>query len=162
MRIFIQGVHQEKKWIFVYRKWDAFLFSMLKLRYVSPEMLYKIKKPMLTRYYFKKLNTTLTPKTWRENKIYFPLSNYVLPKIPRIHTFRQLITSFDMPFFLGNDQPDTQLLYFTIRLLWSSPCFEHYMLIIRRLNCIDAASGIVTLKTSEWSRVTKYNLLHCL
>ena len=30
----------------------------------------------------------------------------------------------------------------------SSTCFEHYMLIIRRLNCIDAASGIVTL--SKW------------
>ena len=42
---------------------------------------------------------------------------------------------------LDNDQLDTQLLYFTIRLL----CFEHYMLIIRRLDCIDAASGIVTL-----------------
>ena len=27
-------------------------------------------------------------------------------------------------------------------------CFEHYMLIVRRLNCIDAASGIVTL--SKW------------
>ena len=42
---------------------------------------------------------------------------------------------------LGNDQLDTQLLYFTTRILWSSTCFEHYMLIIRRLNCIDAASG---------------------
>ena len=49
---------------------------------------------------------------------------------------------------LGSDQLDTQLLYFTIRLLWSSTCFEHYMLIIRRLNCIDAASGIVTI--SKW------------
>ena len=49
---------------------------------------------------------------------------------------------------LGNDQLDTQLLYFTIRLLWSSTCFEHYMLIIRRMNCIDSASGIVTL--SQW------------
>jgi hypothetical protein len=46
---------------------------------------------------------------------------------------------------VGNDQLDTQLLYFTIRLLWSSTYFEHHMLIIRRLNCIDAASGIVTL-----------------
>ena len=46
---------------------------------------------------------------------------------------------------LGNDQLDTQLLDFTISLLSSSTCFEHYMLIIRRLNCIDAASGIVTL-----------------
>ena len=49
---------------------------------------------------------------------------------------------------LGNDQLDTQLLYFTISLLWSSTCFEHYMLIIRSVNCIDAASGIVTL--SKW------------
>ena len=49
---------------------------------------------------------------------------------------------------LDNDQLDTHLLYFTIRLLQSSTCFEHYMLIIRRLNCIDAASGIVTL--SKW------------
>jgi len=46
---------------------------------------------------------------------------------------------------LGNDQLDTQLLYLTIRLLRSSTCFTHYMPIIRRLNCIDAASGIVTL-----------------
>ena len=49
---------------------------------------------------------------------------------------------------LGNDQLDTQLLDFTTRLLCSSTCFEHYILIIRRLNCIDAASGIVTL--SKW------------
>ena len=47
-----------------------------------------------------------------------------------------------------NDQLDTHLLYFTIRLLKSSTRFEHYMLIIRRLNCIDAASDIVTL--SKW------------
>jgi len=52
---------------------------------------------------------------------------------------------------LGNDQLDTQLLYFTIGLLWYSTCFEHYMLIIRRLNFIDAASGIVTL--SKWCPV---------
>jgi len=49
---------------------------------------------------------------------------------------------------LDNDQLDTLLLYFTIHLLYSSTCFEHHMLIIRRLNCIDAASGIVTL--SKW------------
>ena len=51
----------------------------------------------------------------------------------------------DICLILGNDQLDTQLLYFTIRLLWSSTCFQHYMLIIRRLNFIHAASGIVTL-----------------
>jgi len=49
---------------------------------------------------------------------------------------------------LDNDQLDTHLLYFTIRLLKFSTCFEHYMLIIRRLNCIDAANGIVPL--SKW------------
>ena len=59
---------------------------------------------------------------------------------------------------LDNDQLDTQLLDFTIRLLWSFACFEHYMLIIRRLNCIDAASGIVTLKISELSKITSVKL----
>ena len=49
---------------------------------------------------------------------------------------------------LDNDQLDAHLLYFTIRPLQSPTCLEHYMLIIRRLNCIDAASGIVTL--SKW------------
>ena len=44
---------------------------------------------------------------------------------------------------LDNDQRDAYLLYFTIYLLHASTCSEHYMLIIRRLNCIDAASGIV-------------------
>jgi len=44
---------------------------------------------------------------------------------------------------LDNDQLDAHLLYFTIRQLQSSTCFEHYMPIIRRLNCIIAASGIV-------------------
>ena len=38
---------------------------------------------------------------------------------------------------LDNDQRDTHLLYY-IPL-----CFEHYVLIIRRLNYVDAASGIV-------------------
>ena len=56
---------------------------------------------------------------------------------------------------LGIDQLDIQLLDFTIRLLFSSTCFEHYILIIMRLNCIDAASGIVTLKISEWARITR-------
>ena len=44
---------------------------------------------------------------------------------------------------LDKDQRNAHLLYFTIRPLQSSTRFEHYMLIIRRLNCIDAASGII-------------------
>jgi len=48
---------------------------------------------------------------------------------------------------LDNDQLDTHLLYFTIVSLQFPTCFEHYMLIIRGLNCIDAASGF-TLSVS--------------
>ena len=44
---------------------------------------------------------------------------------------------------LDNDQRDAHLLYFTIYLSYSSTCFEHFVLIIRGMNCIDAASGIV-------------------
>ena len=41
----------------------------------------------------------------------------------------------------------------SIRPLQSSTCFEHYMLIIRRLNCIDAASGIVTFSVRPVHRL---------
>ena len=51
---------------------------------------------------------------------------------------RNQTTLFDK--ILGNDQLDTQLFYFTIRLLWSFTCLEHYMLNIRRVNCIDAST----------------------
>ena len=44
---------------------------------------------------------------------------------------------------LDNDQLDAPLIYFTISLLQSCTCFEHYMLILRRFNCIDAASDNV-------------------
>jgi len=47
---------------------------------------------------------------------------------------------------LDNDQIDAHLLYFTVRTLQSSTCFEHYMLIVRRLNSIDAAPGIETCR----------------
>ena len=50
---------------------------------------------------------------------------------------------------LDNDQPDAHLIRFTLRPLQSSTCFEHYVLIIRRLNCIDAASGIVLSVSSR-------------
>jgi hypothetical protein len=55
---------------------------------------------------------------------------------------------------LDNDQLDAHLLYFTIRFLYSSTSFEHYMLIIRSVYCIDAASGIVTL--SKWPSGAHY------
>jgi hypothetical protein len=58
---------------------------------------------------------------------------------------RSYIAKINSTCILGNDQLDAQLLGFTIGLLCSSTCFEHCMLIIRRLNCTDAASGIVTI-----------------
>ena len=76
------------------------------------------------------------------------------------NNFHTIVLTFLNPFFLNvlltahlriildNDQLYTHLLYFTICLLQSSTCFEHYMLIIRRLNCIDSASRSVTL--SKW------------
>jgi len=60
---------------------------------------------------------------------------------------------------LDNDQSDAHLLYFTIYLLQSSKCFEHYMLIIRRLNCTDAASGIVLLVSASGAQVGR-ELVH--
>jgi hypothetical protein len=59
-----------------------------------------------------------------------------------------VLLTVNLSTILDNDQPDTHLLYFTICLLKSSTYFQHYALIIRKLNCIDAASGIVTL--SKW------------
>ena len=44
---------------------------------------------------------------------------------------------------LDNDQLDAHLLYFTICPLQTATCFKNSMLIIRKLNFIDAASGII-------------------
>ena len=66
---------------------------------------------------------------------------YILSPFQSFFFFNILLT-VHLNISLDNDQHDTHLLYFTIRPLQSSTCFEHYMLIIRRLNCLDAASGI--------------------
>ena len=68
--------------------------------------------------------------------------------------FFYVLLTLHLSVILDNDQLDTQFLCFTIRLLQSSTCFEHYMLIIRRFNCIDAVFVIVTVKTSDSSRIT--------
>jgi len=57
--------------------------------------------------------------------------------------FFYVLLTVKLSIILDNDQLDAHLLYFTIRPLKSSTCFKHYMLIMRRMNCIDAASGIV-------------------
>ena len=77
-------------------------------------------------------------------------------------TYPTHVIHFDI-FVLGldNDQLDAHLLYFTIRPLQPSTCFEHYMLIIRRMNRIGAASGIVLCKQVSCVGLLEYNLLHC-
>ena len=59
----------------------------------------------------------------------------------RCNKFYCLLTAL-LGISLDKDQSDAHFLYFTIRPLQSSTCFDHYMLIIRSLNCIDVASSI--------------------
>ena len=59
----------------------------------------------------------------------------------------------------------TNLMYkffILIHLLHSCTCFELYCAHLQEDNCINTASGIVTLETSGWSKLLKYILLLCL
>ena len=56
---------------------------------------------------------------------------------------------------LVNDQLDVQFLYPIIRLSQSSTCFEQRCAHHQEVKCINTASGIVTLETSEWSKITR-------
>ena len=61
---------------------------------------------------------------------------------------------------LDGDERDAHLFYFTIYLLHSSTCFEHCMLIIRRLNSIDAGTGPpLTESTIPDAASIQFNLL---
>ena len=71
--------------------------------------------------------------------------------------YSYVLLTVHLSIILDNDQLDTHLLCFTMHLLQSSTCFEHYMLIIRRMNYTDAASGIVTLgKRPSGAQVEKH------
>jgi len=45
--------------------------------------------------------------------------------------------------------------FILIHLLYSSTCFEQYCAHLQEDNCINTASGIVNLETSEWSELLK-------
>ena len=62
--------------------------------------------------------------------------------------FFYVLLTVHLSISLDNDQLDAFLLYFTIRPLQSSICFEHYMLIIRRLNCIVLMKHLVSSSQS--------------
>jgi len=59
-----------------------------------------------------------------------------------------------MFFLLVGDQLDSQFFYI-IRLFQSSTWFEQTRAHHQEVSCINTASGIVTLKTSGWSKITK-------
>jgi len=65
-------------------------------------------------------------KKFRHANFHFILQQRVVFTAPII---TKLLTACKTP---GNDQLDTQLLYFIIRLLQSSTCFSNVVLIIRR------------------------------
>ena len=71
-------------------------------------------------------------------------SDYVHVHLDTIKCFDVLLT-VHLSITLVNDQLDAQLLYFIIRLLQFSTCFEQLVLIIRMSNCINTASGMVTV-----------------
>jgi len=48
-----------------------------------------------------------------------------------------------------------------IRVLESSTCFEQPRAHPQEDNCINTTSGIITLKISEWPRITKITRIHC-
>jgi len=50
--------------------------------------------------------------------------------------------------------------FFMIYLFESSTCFEHLCAHSQEDNCINTTSGIITLKTSEWSKITKITRIH--
>jgi hypothetical protein len=48
-----------------------------------------------------------------------------------------------------------------ICLFESSTCFEQLCAYLQEDNCMNTTSGIITLKTIEWSKITKINRIHC-
>ena len=64
----------------------------------------------------------------------------------RIHFFYfNILLTVHLSTTLINDQLDAQFLYSIIRLLQSSTCFEQRYAHHQEVNCINIASGIVTL-----------------
>jgi len=47
-----------------------------------------------------------------------------------------------------------------MRLLESSTCFEQPCAHAQEDDCINTTSGIITLKISEWSKITKITRIH--
>ena len=112
------------------------------------------------RYDFRKNVIELNYVYWFSLQILSTIFFYFTSKWER---YIYVLLTVHLGIILDNDQPDAHLLYFTIYLLHFSTCFEHYMLIIRKLNCIDTASGIllsvsgrpVQRKVTDWEDDTR-------
>jgi len=65
----------------------------------------------------------------RGRKVIFPPESLcvvlVIPGLQLVKTFFYILLTAHLSIILANDQLDAQLIYFIIRLLQSSTCFEH-------------------------------------
>jgi len=84
---------------------------------------------------------TIITRTLHEDQSIFVIVPHSLLRMRKVSDNIYVLLTVHLEISLDNGQLDAHLLYFTIRPLQSSKSFEHYMLIIRRLNCIDPTSG---------------------
>jgi len=61
------------------------------------------------------------------------------------YTYFYVLLTVHLSISLNNEQLDAHLVYFTIRPIQSSTCFEHYMLIIRRLKSAPIIKDVTKL-----------------
>jgi len=97
--------------------------------------------------------TEVRSNLWRINEPPFYLNINFLPQRGQTDTI--LKTS---PLLLVGNQLDAQ--FFLIRLFESSTCFERLCAHPQEDNCMNTTSGIITLKISEWSKITKITRIH--
>ena len=91
------------------------------------------------------LGLTVSSHQWIQLNFFFSSNFCILLTVP-------------LSISLDNDQLDAHLLYFTVRPLQSSTCFEHYMLIIRRLNCSAVLSQPVHRTATDWEDDTRCSI----
>jgi len=83
-----------------------------------------------------------------------PVSSYVL-----VFQWLQYFSGLTTNIILVCDQLDAQTSSI-ICLFESSTCFEQLCAHLQEDNCIITTSGIITLKTIEWSKITKIARAH--
>jgi len=87
--------------------------------------------------------TRITGTLLEDQRTYLTISRSVLLRMRNVSdkSFRESQTSH---FVLASNQPDA-LFHVFIYSFHLSTCFEHQVLIIRRSNCINTSSGMISL-----------------